>query len=271
MAKFIGSKAKGATPRKATDGMSLFAAMLIGGVLTLAIGFFLYLWNPFNQGKTASAADTPAMNTKITKANSSNANYEFYDLLPEQKTTGLPTQAIGDRAEEAAKPSITPDVVIDATTSPTPDTSQKGDNSATAKNTQTKSQATTSGDTPQPAQDATTLVKNPLDNENKDSNSHNEQVDNASIGKGSIGLVETNRRFILQINSFKTAEEADKRRAQVLIAGVDAQIVKKGLSDGTIIYQVISRPMVSEQAVAEAQNRLQDNGIDSLIVEQRTN
>lgn len=30
MAKFIGSKAKGATPRKATDGMSLFAAMLIG-------------------------------------------------------------------------------------------------------------------------------------------------------------------------------------------------------------------------------------------------
>lgn len=259
------AKAKGATPRKQHNGLSLFAAMLIGGVLTLTIGFFLYLWNPFNQGKVDPVTDASSNSQNTHKADSTTSNYEFYDLLPEQKTTGLPNQAIGDRVEQIVNPNIKPDVVINVASSAS--LTRKSDKTATtAAHTNAKTGTGVAADNDSPSDEATnvTTVKNPLDN-NKATNLQGKQ------GKGSISLVETNRRYILQINSFKTAEEADARRAQVLIAGVDAQIVKKGLSDGTIIYQVISRPMVSEQAVADAQTRLQDNGIDSLIVEQRIN
>lgn len=253
------AKVKGATPRKQHNGLSLFAAMLIGGVLTLAIGFFLYLLNPFKTNKVEPVSDTPTTTQTTTKADSTTANYEFYDLLPEQKTTGLPNQAIADKAETVINPTITPDVVISAKSSPA--VTAKNDKTISkksAKNPETADSSTVTTDTTGNDKASVSTVKNPLDNDSQ-----------TKQAKGSITLVETNRRYILQINSFKTAEEADKRRAQVLIAGVDAQIVKKGLTDGTIIYQVISRPMVSEQAVAEAQQRLQDNGIDSLIVEQR--
>ncbi|WP_346773221.1 SPOR domain-containing protein [Psychrobacter sp. TB47] len=71
------------------------------------------------------------------------------------------------------------------------------------------------------------------------------------------------------MNSFGDADEADRRRAQVLMAGVDARVVKNTTGNGLPIYQVISRPMNNRQAVASAQQRLQNNGIDSIIVEQR--
>ena len=41
------SKAKGATPRTSPNTLSFFAAMLVGVLLTLGIGLFVYLWNPF--------------------------------------------------------------------------------------------------------------------------------------------------------------------------------------------------------------------------------
>jgi cell division protein FtsN len=53
------------------------------------------------------------------------------------------------------------------------------------------------------------------------------------------------------------------------MAGVDARVVKNTTGNGLPIYQVISRPMNNRQAVATAQQRLQNNGIDSIIVEQR--
>ena len=73
----------------------------------------------------------------------------------------------------------------------------------------------------------------------------------------------------MQINSYTNADEADRRRAQVLMAGVDAKVVKNETANGQTIYQVISTKMTSRQSVANAQQRLQNNGIDSLIVEQR--
>ena len=73
----------------------------------------------------------------------------------------------------------------------------------------------------------------------------------------------------MQINSFDNADDADKRRAEVLMAGVDAQIVKKRLNNDQTVYQVISRPMSSPEMAAQAQRQLQNSRFDSLIVEQR--
>ena len=102
----------------------------------------------------------------------------------------------------------------------------------------------------------------------------NQSTDNPSADKQAAdGIVITNetatRTYILQINSFNNAEDADKRRAEVLMAGVDAKKEKKRLSNEQTVYQVISRPMSTPQMAAEAQRQLQNSRIDSLIVEQR--
>lgn len=74
--------------------------------------------------------------------------------------------------------------------------------------------------------------------------------------------------YILQINTYDNPKDADDRKAQVLMAGVDAFVVKKNASSG-VVYQVVSRPTVSKEAIAKAQRDLQNNGIDALVIEQR--
>ncbi len=75
-------------------------------------------------------------------------------------------------------------------------------------------------------------------------------------------------KYILQIRSYPQANDADLKRAEVLMAGVDAVVVRRKAKDGTFNYQVISTPMSSREA-ARANARLKSNGIDSLIIEQR--
>ncbi len=76
------------------------------------------------------------------------------------------------------------------------------------------------------------------------------------------------KSYILQINSYNSAQEADKRRAQVFMAGVDARVIKS-TSNNRTVYQVVSKAMSSPAEVLRIQQRLHKNGIDSLIVEQR--
>lgn len=238
-------KVKGATPRKQTDGMSILAAMLVGGVLTVAIGFFLYLWNPFNRPTQATASTTntiqPKIQTNSATASTKKGNYEFYDLLPGQKITGVPNQAIGEPSVNAINPNVTPDVVVNA---------------------KAKTDKTNPASTPKGTDMPVKTVDNPFKEGNKNKTDANQ---NTVTGTDEV----VHRTYILQINSYDNADEADRRRAQVLMAGVDAQIVKNRLQNGIVLYQVISRPMPNPQAAGEAQIRLQDNGIDSLIVEQR--
>ena len=239
------ARPKGATPRKAPSTMSFFAAMLVGMILTVGIGLFVYLWNPFNQGKTTSADEAPMVQPKVQDKPKTN-NYEFYDLLKEQQVSAVPDEAAASQPVSAQ-----PDVVL------------------------------TQADSPSAPKSANvSVVDNPLlsdDNGTKSRTSaNNSTIDtsNASDDKSSadaivIGNEEPTRTYILQINSFDNADDADKRRAEVLMAGVDAQIVKKRLNNDQTVYQVISRAMSSPEMAAQAQRQLQNSRIDSLIVEQR--
>lgn len=246
-------KPKGATPKKSPDGMSLFAAILVGVLLTLGIVLFVYLWNPFNQGKTdLSTEDTPIVQPKtaITAA-SQPTNYEFYDLLKEQQVSGVPDQAL---ASQPLPTNPQPDVVV---------TAKAGDS---ADNPNSPEVASESG-TAQPQDDSSLSG----DTEAIGGTSGDEQHADATDNRVAIRDATPMNTYILQINSFDNADEADRRRAEVLMAGVDAQIVKKRLPDDSMVYQVISRPMPNAQMAAQAQRRLQNSGIDSLIVEQRRN
>lgn len=75
--------------------------------------------------------------------------------------------------------------------------------------------------------------------------------------------------YILQVRSYDNADEADVKRSEVLMAGVDAEVVKREMGDGGVLYQVVSTPMTTRDEAMTAYNRLQTNGIDSVVVEQK--
>lgn len=236
------ARPKGATPRKAPSTMSFFAAMLVGMILTVGIGLFVYLWNPFNQGKTTSA-EAPMVQPKVQDKPKTN-NYEFYDLLKEQQVSAVPDEAAASQPVSAQ-----PDVVL-----------TQADSASAPKSTNVSVV-----DNPLLSDDNGTKPRTSANNSTIDTSTAADDKSSAIV----IGNEEPTRTYILQINSFDNADDADKRRAEVLMAGVDAQIVKKRLNNDQTVYQVISRPMSSPEMAAQAQRQLQNSRIDSLIVEQR--
>lgn len=71
------------------------------------------------------------------------------------------------------------------------------------------------------------------------------------------------------MRSYDNAEDADKKRLEVVMAGVDARVVHRIDPSGMSLYQVITTPFSSRVAAIEAERKLSSNGIDTIIVEQR--
>lgn len=76
-------------------------------------------------------------------------------------------------------------------------------------------------------------------------------------------------QYILQVNSYKNPDDADARRAEILLVGLPADVRQNTLNDGTVWFRVVSGPYTSKAEALNAQHLLQDSGIDSLVVEQR--
>lgn len=76
-------------------------------------------------------------------------------------------------------------------------------------------------------------------------------------------------QFILQVNSYKNPDDADARRAQILLVGLPADVRQSTANDGSNWFRVVSGPYSSKVEALNAQHLLQDSGIDSLVVEQR--
>lgn len=95
----------------------------------------------------------------------------------------------------------------------------------------------------------------------------NTNSQDAQGNRASDHSVQLQINYILQIKSYDNAQEADLKRAEVLMAGVDAVVVRHQMPTGDYLYQVISTPMQQQDAFL-ANTRLRNNGIDSLIIEQ---
>lgn len=74
-------------------------------------------------------------------------------------------------------------------------------------------------------------------------------------------------RYILQVRSFEDPDQADARRAEIVLNGLSAEVII-GNEGNKIWYRVISGPYYSEEAATIAQQSLQNGGIDSFIVKQ---
>ncbi len=71
--------------------------------------------------------------------------------------------------------------------------------------------------------------------------------------------------YILQVRSFPDPDSADARRAEIILNGLSADVMKS-TEGGQIWYRVVSGPYESQEAAVLAQQTLQHSGIDSIVV-----
>ena len=71
--------------------------------------------------------------------------------------------------------------------------------------------------------------------------------------------------YILQVRSFDDPDQADARRAEIILNGLSADVVRS-VENGKVWYRVVSGPYDSAEAAIIAQQTLQHSGIDSIVV-----
>ncbi|AOA57006.1 SPOR domain-containing protein [Acinetobacter larvae] len=71
--------------------------------------------------------------------------------------------------------------------------------------------------------------------------------------------------YILQVKSFTDPDSADARRAEIILNGLSADVVKS-TENGKTWYRVIAGPYETQSAAVMAQQTLQHSGIDSIVV-----
>ncbi|MBN6541128.1 SPOR domain-containing protein [Acinetobacter pittii] len=71
--------------------------------------------------------------------------------------------------------------------------------------------------------------------------------------------------YILQVRSYNDPDQADARRAEIILNGLSADVVKS-TENGQTWYRVISGPYDTQDAALAAQQTLQHSGIDSIVI-----
>ena len=83
------------------------------------------------------------------------------------------------------------------------------------------------------------------------------------------GLVESAApaapNYILQVRSYDDPDQADARRAEIILNGLSADVVQT-TENGKVWYRVVSGPYDSQDTAVIAQQTLQHSGIDSIVV-----
>ena len=78
-----------------------------------------------------------------------------------------------------------------------------------------------------------------------------------------------NTRYLLQAGAFQTHREADRHRAQLLLLGMDARIEKVTVRGNETWHRVQVGPFSDRSALSSARGRLLEQGIDTLLIQQK--
>lgn len=222
--------------KRTSSGLISLLWMLVGALIAVMIGFFLYLSPLFDGFKTEVDVNPPTKVEPLPQQEETN-DYEFYEVLPKREfQTG--GSVVGEADQVASSVEVEPDAVV-------------ASNKTRGEVTQDDAP---DGSVSILEEGEVVAIEEPLNKEN--------------TNEGSIKVTTTQNSYILQIRSYDNPEDADRMRAEVMMSGVDARIIKR-MDNGMELYQVISNIMNSKEEVMRASQRLSDNGIDSLIVEQK--
>lgn len=221
-----------------SSGLQSLFMMFMGALITVMIGVFLYLSPIFNKNTTKPVADggvqAPAIIELSPDKNETMGVYEFYEILPKQQ--------FESHAEDLAVSH-----------------NRNLDNQVLAK------------------VDAVVLGDE-IDQGESMMAGTNSSMDNISVTTenitydDSIHIQHTQPKttYVLQVRSFDDSDEADDLRTEVMMAGVEARVIKKHTTDNTVLYQVVSTAFNNKDDATNAYERLKNHGVDSLIVEQRS-
>ncbi len=77
--------------------------------------------------------------------------------------------------------------------------------------------------------------------------------------------VQAQASYILQVRSYPDPDSADARRAEIILNGLSADVIKT-VENGQTWYRVFSGPYDSQDAALAAQQTLQHSGIDSIVI-----
>jgi cell division protein FtsN len=75
--------------------------------------------------------------------------------------------------------------------------------------------------------------------------------------------------FILQVGSFKQSEQADQLKARLALQGIEASIQSVSINSDTW-HRVRVGPINDLQKLKKVRKRLQKNGIDSIVVKNKS-
>lgn len=79
----------------------------------------------------------------------------------------------------------------------------------------------------------------------------------------------SNERYLLQAGSFRRNEDADRRRAELILKGFDAAIQSVDLESGDSWHRVMIGPYDNLNAMHRAQDQLAGNGIETLPIKMK--
>jgi cell division protein FtsN len=92
--------------------------------------------------------------------------------------------------------------------------------------------------------------------------------DKQKTAAGQNTAADADESLFLQVGSFRSAQEADRRRAQIILLGLEAK-VESVLANGDTWYRVQSGPFTSRDKLSKARNQLSAEGIESLLLKQK--
>lgn len=222
---------------RTSSGLNSLLWMFVGALIAVMIGVFLYLSPLFDSFKADVEANPPVQIKPLPQNEQQTDNYEFYEVLPGRKFE------TGANAVESEK-----DLKTQTTTTATPDAIIIAKKAEISDIVDDEILTTNTTDVVIEEEDVT--------------------YEDETIPQGNIQIGANQNSYILQIRSYDNPEDADRMRAEVMMAGVDARIVQRTDGDVTL-YQVISNTMTSREEALFVSKRLSRSGIDSLVVEQR--
>ncbi|MEX1032972.1 MAG: SPOR domain-containing protein [Cellvibrionaceae bacterium] len=77
----------------------------------------------------------------------------------------------------------------------------------------------------------------------------------------------TSVEYVLQVGSFKNADDADRLRAQLILLNLDAKIETVKVRNAETWHRVLVGPFASRATMARARGTLADNQLDSLLLQ----
>ncbi|MAR90642.1 MAG: SPOR domain-containing protein [Pseudomonadota bacterium] len=74
------------------------------------------------------------------------------------------------------------------------------------------------------------------------------------------------QQYVIQTGSFRSAQEADHRRAELILMGLDVNIEKVELDPGEAWHRVQVGPFASPQALEQAKSTLAEHDIEHIVL-----